>query len=228
MKKLNKGLIVSCQALKGEPMYGGDSIKKFAYAAFLAGANGIRANTIKDINGIYRKINGALPIIGIIKKDYKDSEVYITSTLKEVKKLIRSKCDVIALDATLRKRPNDEKLEDLVKFIKTHSNKLIMADCATEEEILNAENLGFDYVSTTLRSYTSETKGIKIPDLEFIKNIKYKLTKSILIVEGGIDSPSTLKSVLDLGIEYVVIGGAITRPLQITKRYLQEFKVEKN
>lgn len=222
--KLKEGLIVSCQALKDEPMYGGDTIPKFAYAAYLAGASGIRANTIKDINAIYKKINGALPIIGIIKKEYEDSEVYITPTLKEVKRLINSKCDVIALDATLRKRPYDEKLDDLVKYIKENSTKYIMADCATLEEALNAQKLGFDYISSTLRSYTKETKGIRIPDIKFTRDLLFSIKHSNVIFEGGIDSPSALKEVLNTGVKYVVIGGAITRPLQITKRYLKEFE----
>lgn len=226
--ELSEGLIVSCQALKDEPMYGGDSVKKFAYAAYLAGAKGIRCNTIKDINGISRKIRHSLPIIGIIKKEYSDSEVYISPTLKEIKKLIKSKCDVIALDATLRKRPNDEKLEDLVKYIKKNSNKLIMADCATLEEAKNAEKLGFDYISSTLRSYTKETNGIKIPDIEFTDTMLKEIKKSKVIFEGGIDSPETLKKVLSTGVKFVVIGGAITRPLQITKRYLKEFEINKN
>ena len=208
--KLNEGLIVSCQALKDEPMYGGDTIEKFAYAAYLAGAKGIRANTIKDINGIAKKLNHELPIIGIIKEVYPNSEVYITPTIKEVKKLIRSKCDVIALDATLRKRPGKDNLLSLVRYIRSHSDKLIMADCATLEEVKNADQIGFDYISSTLRSYTKEM-------LNTVKNAK-------VIFEGGIDSPQTLAKVLETGVKYVVIGGAITRPLQITKRYLQEFK----
>lgn len=222
--KLNEGLIVSCQALKDEPMYGGDSIKKFALAAYLGGAKGIRANTVKDINGIHKILDGKLPIIGIIKKDYEGSNVYITPTLKEVKALINSKCDVIALDATLRKRPHNEKLEDLVKYIKENSNKLVMADCATLEEALNAQKLGFDYISSTLRSYTEETKGIKIPDIEFTKELLRNITDSIVIFEGGIDSPETFRKVLDTGVKYCVIGGAITRPLQITKRYMKELE----
>ena len=222
--ELKEGLIVSCQALKGEPMYGGDSTIKFAYAAYLAGAKGIRANSVRDINKISKKIKGKLPIIGIIKKEYKDSDVYITPTIKEVKKLIKSKCDIIALDATLRNRPNNEKIEDLISYIKQNSNKLIMADCATIEEARNAKKLGFNYISSTLRSYTKETKDIKIPDIAFAKELINEVGVDIAIFEGGIDSPATLKEVLNTGIKRVVIGGAITRPLQITKRYLKEFE----
>ena len=54
----------------------------------------------------------------MIKRNYDDSEIYITATKKEVEELLESGCEIIALDATLRKRPNDEKLEDLVKLIK--------------------------------------------------------------------------------------------------------------
>ncbi|MBO8427897.1 MAG: N-acetylmannosamine-6-phosphate 2-epimerase [Firmicutes bacterium] len=222
--KLNDGLIVSCQALKGEPMYGGDSTVKFAYAAYLAGAKGIRANSIKDINRIAKKINHKIPIIGIIKKDYEGSEIYITPTLKEVKKLIKSKCDVIALDATYRDRPNGVKLEELVNYIRNHSKKLIMADCSTLKESIDAIKLGFDYVSSTLRSYTKETKGVKIPDIEFTKELLENIDNDKVIFEGGIDSPLSLKEVLNTGVKKVVIGGAITRPLQITKRYLKEFE----
>ncbi len=222
--RLNDGLIVSCQALPEEPMFGGDSIPKFAYAAFLAGAKGIRANTVKDINEISEKLNGALPIIGIIKAVYPNSDVYITPTLKEVKELITSKCDVIALDATLRTRPNNEKLVDLVKYIKENSDKLVMADCATLEDAIEANKIGFDYVSSTMRSYTLETKGIKIPDIKFTKKLIKTIGLEKVIFEGGIDTPQTLKKVLKTGIKKVVIGGAITRPLQITKRYLKEFK----
>jgi len=222
--KLNEGLIVSCQALKNEPMYGGDSVPKFALAAYQAGAQGIRANTVKDIDRIYKIIGGNLPIIGIIKAEYVDSEVYITPTLKEVKKLIASKCDVIALDATLRTRPHDEKLGDLVKYIKEHSLKLVMADCATLEEAQHADKIGFDYISTTLRSYTKQTSGIQIPDVEMLKKMLEILPADKVIFEGGIDSPQTFKKVLNTGVKRCVIGGAITRPLQITKRYLKEYE----
>lgn len=221
---LKEGLIVSCQALKNEPMYGEGIMSKFAYAAYLGGASGIRANTIKDINEIALKLDHKLPIIGIIKEKYSDSKVYITPTLKEVKELISSECDVIALDATLRKRPNNETLASLVSYIKKNSNKLIMADCASLKECKNAELLGIDYISTTLRSYTEDTKGKKIPDIRFINTLLKTISKSIIICEGGIDSPLTLKKVLKTGVKYVVIGGAITRPLEITKRYIKEFK----
>ena len=213
---LPKGLIVSCQAQKYEPLYGGDTIPKMAEAARQGGAVGIRANTVRDINAIYKHIRGSLPIIGLIKQTYQDSSVYITPTVKEVKALIRSKCDVIALDATLRPRPHGESLEELVSYVRAHSDKPLLADIATFEEAVNAEKLGFEYISTTLRSYTEETKGIEIPDFEFCGKLIKEIKKSVVVAEGGIRSFEGLRHLLDLGYDHIIIGGAITRPQQIT------------
>lgn len=147
------GLIVSCQAVKGEPLYGLHMMGHFARAAVLGGASGIRANYVDDINEITAQVD--VPVIGIIKAVYPDSEIYITPTLKEVKALLTTKCSVIALDATNRTRPNGEKLEDLIKYIRENAPQVeIMADCSNYEEAKRADELGFDYIGTTLRGYT--------------------------------------------------------------------------
>ena len=220
---LPRGLIVSCQALKNEPLYGGDTMPKMADAAKRGGAVGIRANTVRDINAIHKYLHGELPIVGLIKETYAGSPVYITPTLKELKALIRSKCDVIAIDATLRPRPNGESLEELVKYARANSSKPLLADIATFDEAVNAEKLGFEYVSTTLRGYTEETKGIDIPDRDFCKQLTESITKAVIVVEGGIHSFEALNGILDLGIDHIVIGGAITRPQQITGYFVDVF-----
>lgn len=219
-----RGLVVSCQALRDEPLYGGNTIPKMAVAAKQGGAVGIRANTVRDINAIYGALKGELPIIGLIKQDYADSPVYITPTVKEAKALIRSKCSVIALDATNRPRPNGVTLEELVSYLRAHTNKLLMADIATYEEAMEAERLGFDYISTTMRSYTEETKGIAIPDIDFCRRLYRDVTKATVIAEGGIHTFEELQAVLDVGIDHVIIGGAITRPQNITRDYVGVFK----
>ncbi|MEJ7528133.1 N-acetylmannosamine-6-phosphate 2-epimerase, partial [Staphylococcus lugdunensis] len=87
------------------------------------------------------------------------SSVFITATSKEVNELIESGCEVIALDATKQKRPK-ESLEELVKYIREKAPDIeIMADISTIEEAIYADQLGFDYIGTTLRGYTSYTKG---------------------------------------------------------------------
>ena len=220
---LPRGLIVSCQALKNEPLYGGDTMPKMAEAARRGGAVGIRANTVRDINAIHKHIRGSLPIIGLIKETYSDSPVYITPTLKELKALIRSKCDVIAIDATLRPRPGGQSLEALVAYARANSKKPLLADIATLDEAVNAKKLGFDYVSTTLRGYTEETKGIDIPDCDFCQQLASAIKQSVIVVEGGIHSFDALDRILDMGIDHIVIGGAITRPQQITGYFVDVF-----
>ena len=221
-KRLEKGLIVSCQALKEEPLYGGDTIAKMAKAALEGGCVGIRANTVRDINKIYKFIDGSVPIIGIIKSDYDNSPVYITPTLKEVKRLIASKCDVIALDATIRSHPA-ESVEEMVSYIRKNSDKKIMADISTIEEARLAEKMGFDYISSTLCGYTEYTRNTKIPNLDLLRKMKEEIRNSVIVAEGGIKEKIELEEILNLGIEYVVIGGAITRPKQITSFYVEAF-----
>ena len=215
------GLIVSCQAVKGEPLYGLHMMGHFARAAVLGGASGIRANYGDDINEITAQVD--VPVIGIIKAVYPDSEIYITPTLKEVKALLTTKCSVIALDATNRTRPNGEKLEDLIKYIRENAPQVeIMADCSNYEEAKRADELGFDYIGTTLRGYTEYTKGIAIPDCELLRKMTSTL-RAHIIAEGGIWEVGQLKAVLDTGVYTVVIGSAITRPMDITKHFMKAF-----
>jgi N-acylglucosamine-6-phosphate 2-epimerase len=219
-EKIKSGLIVSCQALENEPLHSSVIMSRMAVAAKEGGAKGIRANSIEDIVEIRKAVD--LPIIGIIKKVYDDSEVYITPTLKEANLLINSPAEIIAFDATLRKRPSNEKLEDLVKKIK-NSGKLAMADISTYEEGIYACNLGVDIISTTLSGYTSYTSGISMPDYELIR----KLSESIkipVIAEGRIKSPEQLIECLKAGAFSVVVGGAITRPQEITKGFAEAIK----
>ncbi len=203
-------------------MHGSITMQKFAVSAMQGGAVGIRANTVEDISEIKKKVSA--PVIGIIKRVFDGSEVYITPTLEEVKALIEVGAEIIAIDGTMRARPNGEKLEDLVAYIKKESpNTLIMADIATFDEAVNAKKLGFDLIGTTLHGYTAETKGIKLPDYKFIKTLVKKLNAKI-VAEGGISTPKELKKALKCGACFAVVGGAITRPQNITKTFVSAIK----
>ena len=162
INKIKGGLIVSCQALEDEPLYSSFIMSKMALAAEEGGAVGIRANSVVDIAEIQKST--ALPIIGLIKKDYADSEVYITPTEAEVDALVLVGADIIAMDATNRPRPNGESLDAFFKRIKEkYPNKLFMADCSTYEEGIHASELGFDIVGTTLSGYTKEITYMSLP-----------------------------------------------------------------
>lgn len=219
MKTLPHGLIVSCQALPDEPLYSDFIMRKMALAAKQGGARGIRANSVVDIEAIQDEVD--LPIIGIIKKDYADSKVYITATMTEVKALIDTHVAVIAMDATSSPRPGGISLDEFFKAVKAnYPEQLFMADCSTVDEALHAAEIGFDYVGTTMVGYTDQSRDLKIEDNDFaiIREI-IKRTQVPLVAEGHIDTPAKAKRVLELGAHAVVVGGAITRPKQITASF---------
>ena len=219
-EKLKKGLIVSCQALDNEPLHSSFIMGRMALAAKMAGAVGIRANTVSDIKEI--KENVDLPIIGIIKKDYDNSEVYITPTMDEVDALVGEGVDPIATDGTNSKRPKNEGLKDFYEEIRAkYPDIKLMADCSTVDEAIMADKLGFDYIGTTLIGYTPQSKGDKIDadDFKILREIIEKVNHPV-IAEGNVDKPEKAKRVLELGALTVVVGGAITRPQNIAKKFV--------
>lgn len=219
--KIKGALVVSCQALDHEPLHSSFIMGRMARAAAEGGASGIRANSVEDIEEI--KKNTDLPIIGIIKKNYEGSDVYITPTMDEVDRLVRSGVDIIAMHATDEIRPNGKNLEEFFTEVKTkYPNQLFMADCSTLEELIQADKLGFDFLGTTLVGYTKQSESLKIEsnDFEIIRELLSKTDKPV-IAEGNIDSPEKAKRVLELGCYSVVVGSSITRPQLITKKYVE-------
>ncbi|MPQ42669.1 N-acetylmannosamine-6-phosphate 2-epimerase [Clostridium tarantellae] len=220
LNKIKGKLIVSCQALEDEPLHSSFVMGKMAQAAKEGGAVAIRAQGVEDIIEI-KKIT-KLPVIGIIKKNYNDSSIYITPTKKEVDELLATKCEMIALDCTNRERPNKESLKDLIDYIHEH-NVLVMADISTFEEGVQAEKLGADCVSTTLSGYTDYSKKLEGPDLTLISELKETL-KIPVIGEGRINTPEELLQAFNSGAYSCVVGGAITRPQLITKKFTNIIK----
>lgn len=225
MKKIEdiKGkLIVSCQALSHEPLHSSFIMGRMALAAKEGGCAGIRANTVEDIEEIRKNVD--LPIIGIIKKDYDNSEIYITPTMDEIDKLVEAKVEIIATDATDRKRPNHENLDEFYKEIRRkYPNIKLMADCSTIEEAIHADRLGFDFIASTMVGYTPQSKNLEIQkdDFKILKEI-IKQCKHPVIAEGNIDTPQKARRVIELGAYSVVVGGAITRPQNISRKFAEE------
>lgn len=218
MERIKGGLIVSCQALKEEPLYSSYIMSRMAYAAMLGGAVGIRANTVVDIEEIKKTVD--LPIIGIIKEVYGDCSVFITPTTKEIEALITCGVDIIATDATSRIRPDGRTLDEFFGEIRAkYPDQLFMADCSTYEEGMHAAEIGFDFIGTTLHGYTEYTKGAELPNIDLVGRLAKDCGKPV-IAEGGIWLPEQLKAALDSGVWAAVIGGAITRPMEITKRFV--------
>lgn len=222
LNKIKGKLIVSCQALETEPLYDSYIMSKMAWAAYLGGAAGIRANTVADIKAIKEKVD--LPVIGIIKQVYPDSDVYITPTMKEVDALVDAGCEIIAVDATNRPRPENVAFEEFFTQVrKKYPNQLFMADTSCFDEGALAEKLGFDLIGTTMAGYTPYTKGTPLPDYTLMQKYVTELNTPV-IAEGGIWAPDELKKAMDIGVHAAVIGTAITRPMDITKRFVQAIK----
>ena len=214
-------LIVSCQALPDEPLHSSFIMGRMAKAAEEGGARGIRANTKADITEIKKNVD--LPVIGIVKKNYADSEVYITPTMAEVKELAEARAEIIAMDATVNQRPGKITLDQFFKTAREqYPNQMFMADCSTVEEALHAAAIGFDFIGTTLVGYTKQSEGMRIEnnDFEIIREILRK-SKTPVIAEGNINTPEKAARVLELGCYSVVVGSIITRPQVITRNFVK-------
>ena len=214
-------LIVSCQALPHEPLHSSFIMGRMAVAAKEGGALGIRANTKEDIAEIKSLVE--LPVIGIVKRDYEDCKVYITPTMKEIEELMEVRPEIIAVDATGALRPEGKTLEEFFKEVKAkYPNQLFMADCSTIEEALHADELGFDFIGTTMVGYTKQSEGDKIEenDFEILREIVSKVNHKV-IAEGNINTPEKARHVIELGAYSVVVGSIITRPQLITKSFVE-------
>jgi len=210
------GLIVSCQALPGEPLFGADIMARLALATQAGGAVGIRANSPADIAAI-RAVT-MLPLIGLSKVDVAGYDVYITPTLADAMAVSDAGADVVALDATDRPHPEGTTAA-FVQRVQTATRKPILADISTYDEALAAQAAGADFVSTTMSGYTPYSPQSKSPDLDLVRRLASVLTIPVL-AEGRITTPEQARAALDAGAWAVVVGGAITRPQQITQRFV--------
>ena len=216
-------IIVSSQAMPGEPLYDEKCMTAMIKSVVNGGAKALRLAGARDIKNAKREFN--IPVIGLTKPDSLPENwkeiVYITPTTKEVQELIDAGADIIAFDGTSRPRPNNCKLEDIIGLI--HSlGKLAMADISTKEEGLNCANLGADIISTTLSGYTKESGDAgEEPDYKLLEELLKAVNKPVFL-EGRIWEPKQVRKAFELGAHSVVIGSAITRPQLITKRFIEE------
>lgn len=215
MLQFKNSIIVSCQAEENEPLHGSEVMQKMAIAAVEGGASGLRVNTPEDIRAI--KQVSDLPIIGL-QKDRDDSyEAFITVTEEQVDSLVKAGADIIAIDCTRVSRPIS--LKKMYAYIrKNHGDIKIVADISDIGDVKEIIGLKPDFISTTLSGYTPYTLGRPKPDFDLIREIK-KITDIPIIAEGNYVSPEMIRKALLLGAYSVVVGGAITRPQQITKRF---------
>ncbi|WP_309119573.1 N-acetylmannosamine-6-phosphate 2-epimerase [Paenibacillus sp.] len=218
MERLKNGCVVSCQALEDEPLFGAHHMAAMARAAEAGGAVGIRANTPVDVRAI--KEACALPVIGLYKKEYPGSDVYITPTIQEVREIAAAGAEIVAIDATDRPRPDGATLAELVERIRTELPEIgILADVSTYEEGVRAMELGVEFVSSTMSGYTPYSPKLEGPDVELVARLS-ALKRTPVLAEGRIWTVEDCRACFRAGAFAVVIGTAITRPQEITKRFV--------
>lgn len=215
LDRIRGALIVSCQPESDETYYTPEFAAGMAEAARIGGAGGLRLNSPETISHVKQRIK--LPIIGIWKQVLPPSEVYITPTLAAAEAILATGCEILAIDATDRTRPNDEDLAAVVQALKGRVR--LMADVSNLEEGLAAEALGFDLIGTTLSGYTPHSPQQEDPDYDLLQALVHR-AKVPIIMEGRIWSPEQAHKALHFGAHAVVVGSAITRPQAITRKYV--------
>jgi len=204
------GLIVSVQAPEGSPMRDPDVIAAMAEASLRNGATGVRLESPEHIGAVRSRCPGAL-IVGLWKRTYPDSAVYITPGWEEIRTVWGAGADVVAIDATERFRPGGQELEDLIHRARRELGAPLMADVDSLANGLRAAALGCDWVGTTLYGYTEATATQRPPAWELLPHLRQQLPEAVsLICEGGIASPQQVRQALAAGADAVVVGTAIT------------------
>lgn len=218
LARLRGGLVVSCQALPGEPLHGPEHMTAIARSVIAGGAVGVRIEGVEDVRAVAAAVD--VPVIGLWKDGH--DGVYITPTLEHAAKVAEAGADIVALDATARPRRDRRSLPDTVRALHEDAGVLVMADVSTFEEGLAAAEAGADIVGTTLAGYTAHARGAadaQGPDLDLVSRLAGVLPVP-LIAEGRIATPAQAGEAVARGAWAVVVGGAITRPGSITAGFV--------
>jgi N-acylglucosamine-6-phosphate 2-epimerase len=218
-------LIVSCQAAPGDPLDDIEVLRRLAISTLRGGAGGLRANGAEAIHAFRGETK--LPILGIFKK-YENGEVRITPDFASARTIAEAGADVIALGCTAVQpavvRPSHaEPWPGLIERIHRELHKPVLADIATFDEALAAEDAGADAVATTLYGFTPDTAGARAVNWELVEKLARTMRVPV-IVEGHITVPEEVRRAFDAGAFAVVVGSAITRPESITARFVKAIR----
>jgi len=225
LSQLQGGLIVSCQAPATSPLHHPQVIAAMAAAAVSQGAIAVRIDSPGHIEAVRQRVS--VPIIGLWKQVFPDSDVYITPQFRHAQAVAAAGADVIAIDATQRHRPGCETLHELVQQIHTELKKPVMADIDTVASAEAAIASGVDLLGTTLYGYTQETAICQPPGFDLLADLIARFSVPC-ICEGGIATPKSARQALDLGACAVVVGTAITGIDILVQRYCEALSTTKS
>ena len=215
------GLIVSAQALTGNPFRNSKALALMAEAAELGGASALRANGVEDITAMRERVS--IPIIGIDKRTDGTGRTVITPDFEGAKRVVEAGANIIALDTTFYPSNITEDRKTLIKRLHEELGVLVMADISTLDEAVAAAEMGVDAVSTTLAGYVPgalhSAEELYIPDFSLLSQIVAKKLPCKIVAEGRIWGGDALREAFEIGADAVVIGKAITNPIAITKYY---------
>lgn len=214
IESIRHGLVVSCQAWPESPLHGTVYMVAMARAAANGGAAGLRVNSAEDIQGIREYLS--LPIIGILKSQDAQGNRWITATFDDAATVARAGAEIVALDAVREERPDGTRLADLIPRIRRELGVYVMADISTFDEGVRAAALGADIVATTL----AHTPGQEAPNFELLAALVQAVAVPV-VAEGLFWTPEQVVRAFELGAHAVVVGSAITRPDDITRRFVR-------
>ena len=218
VQSLKGRLVVSVQAYPGEPLRHPETMAQMARACELGGAAAIRCQGLADISAIKGRVE--VPVIGLWKEGHEG--VYITPTLRHALACASAGADVVALDATARPRPDGRTFEETVAAIRKASDVLVMADCATIEDIRRGVACGCDIVSTTLSHGKAaiDTTLDDGPDIDLLAQAAEEFPGFPIVCEGHVHTPADARAAMDAGAWAVVVGTAITHPTSLTSWFV--------
>jgi N-acylglucosamine-6-phosphate 2-epimerase len=217
-RSLRGRVIVSCQASAGDPMDHLDTLTRMAASVLRGGAGGLRAEGVERI-GAFRRLT-ALPVIGLVKTDDVNGDVYITPDFASARAVSEAGADIIALDCTRRRLREAEPWPELIRRIHEGLGRPVCADIATIDDAIAAQSAGADAVASTLYGYTPETARNRKVSWTLIEALIERMTIPV-VVEGHIIQPEEVRRAVEMGAHSVVVGSAITRPESITARFVR-------
>jgi N-acylglucosamine-6-phosphate 2-epimerase len=207
---LRGGLVVSVQAPEGSPLREPSHMAAIAQAAEAGGAVGIRANGAADVAAIFRSVR--VPVIGLNKRVVEGSPVYITPAPDDVQLVVAAGAEIVAVDATQRERPFT-----VAELVAAARAVPVLADVDDLAAGVAAREAGAAAVATTLAGYTDalSTEG---PDVQLVREL-VRVLDCPVIAEGRYASPDAVRAAFVAGAHAVVVGTAITNPIELTRRF---------